>query len=92
MPMTYFAVYILGSLPSSQMLSPSAFALELRGGVITRFPSGIADETYKELDSFKNITYNVLNAEKALRFKQYNEILIPEEEFFLRSIMITACL
>lgn len=66
----------------SQMLSPSAFALELRGGVITRFPSGIADETYKKLDSFKNITYNVLNAEKALRFKQYNEILIPEEEIF----------
>lgn len=66
----------------SQMLSPSAFALELRGGVITRFPSGIAVETYKELDSFKNITYNVLNAEKALRFKQYNEILIPEEEIF----------
>jgi hypothetical protein len=66
----------------SQMLSPSAFALEIRGGVISRFPNSIANETYKELDSFKNITYDVINSRKALRFKQYNEVLIPEEEIF----------
>ncbi len=66
----------------SQMLSPSAFALELRGGVISRFPSRIAEGTYTALDSFKNISYNIINADKALRFKQYNEILTPEEEIF----------
>lgn len=66
----------------SQMLSPSAWAIELRGGIITRFPSSIQDKTYTALDSFKNISYNVINSEKALRFKQYNEVLTPEEEIF----------
>ena len=66
----------------SQMLSPSAWAIELRGGVITRFPSKITQNTYTQLDSFENISYTVLNTEKALRFKQYNEILTPEEEIF----------
>ena len=66
----------------SQMLSPSAFAIELRGGLITRFPSRIAEGTYTALDSFKNISYNIINADKALRFKQYNEIFTPEEEIF----------
>lgn len=66
----------------SQMLSPSAWAIELRGGIITRFPSSIQDQTYTALDSFKNINYNVINSEKALRFKQYNEVLTPEEEIF----------
>ncbi len=67
----------------SQMLSPSAWAVELRGGVISRFPSDISEKTYTALDSFKNIDYAVLNtSESALRFKQYNEILTPEEEIF----------
>lgn len=67
---------------TSQMLSPSAWSIDLRAGIVSHFPASITEGRYQSLDTFKNISYNIINGEKALRFKHYNELYIPEEEIF----------
>ena len=70
----------LSTFGGSQMLSPSAWSIDLRGGSIISFPGFIKDEYYSALDSFRNIKSDVRYiSDNKLRFKQYNELFLPEE-------------
>ena len=69
---------------SSQMMAPSAFSLEFRGGMITRYPSAIRDNSYDELDTFKNIQsfVSINGTPSKLKFRQYNEGFVPKEDIY----------
>lgn len=69
---------------SSQMMAPSAFSLEFRGGMITRYPSRINNKAYDELDTFKNIQsfVSINGTPSKLKFRQYNEGYVPDERIY----------
>jgi hypothetical protein len=67
---------------TSKMMSPSAWSIDLRAGIVSHFPSSVIDKKYSQLDTFKNISYNIINGDRALKFKHINEIYTPEEEIF----------